>query len=1291
MSATLARCLLCAIAILFFAVSANTAHAQEMDARWMWIAGGNPEQQAPAGDVLFRREVYMDGPCTGEIWIAADDTFTLWVNGQKLGTGGGSESSHFNLNGIVERGVNVIAIAANNKESRAGLFVEGVIRHQNGRSTPFDSPGGWKALSSAPQGEDWLKAGFDVSTWSDVAALSAHADSPWKDIVFNTDYISRFQIPAGFQVERVADQQLLQGSVVAMTWGNGGRLIYSEERGPVSSLMDTDGDGQYDERTVFTDAVRNCQGLCQVFDTLYVVGDGPDGTGLYRLPDMDHDGQADSVENILKYRGGMGEHGPHAVVFGPDGWLYNNMGNHAWVTETPQPNSPVGKTYEGDVLQPRFQDANGHANGITHPGGTIWRFSPGGDKWWMHTAGFRNEYEFGFNSQGDMFAFDSDMEWDVGLPWYRPIRINHCTPGAQFGWRSGAAKWPEWYFDSLPGTVDIGRGSPTGVVFYEHNALPEKYQGAFIVCDWSMGRIISVHIDQDGATFAGDWETLVAGNPLNVSDIEVDRDGSILFCTGGRGTEGGIYRITYGDGAEPLAVGNFAELLDMPQMQSAWARDIATSIKRRLGDEAWANEIATAAKSDNADHQIRALTLASQLGPRPSVDLLVELANDDDASVRQFVTLLLGSCLHNDGATVADTLRFAEDAIHTDAVYNTPAESEAGGLQDHVAATLTKLMADDDLTVRRRACEAFVQAGLEPPLEPVLELLENDDRWLRYAARLALERIPVEKWKEKALAEFSPRPLTEAMLTLYRLGQLNAKDAVDAMTASQQQERNAQDGADEAAVRLMELLSISDDTDELKSFVRTIGVPSHDPTLRKAARLLAAADTPGLLDRLVSMLPNGDRSDQIEIALYLSYVNSGWTLDNKSKYLDWYETTRDWDGGNSFKGYLRNIVGSRVAKFSPEDRRELLADWAKRPFASQLLLASSSPSDIANFDQVMAGMIAWFEAEPDNPAYAPVLAAAFDVLGEDGSNESKAILRDLHERFPDSREPIVRALAKKPNPADAEILWQSLRYGNGTTLQVALGALGQMDLKPTEPGKLRDTILAGLRLNNNGRRNPANIALNALSSWTGASPPQRMTAEGSLSFYQNWFAEKFPNEPVAELPPARVEGFSMTFEQLARFLDSGEGSTGDVDAGKEIFAKANCAKCHRFGSTGEGIGPDLTGLRRRFQRKEIVESLMFPSAVISDQYKSVVVETTAGLVHTGMPVPDPTTTDLVLLLQDATKIRIKQDDIDLQTPATVSVMPEGVLKDLTPEDVANLFSYLETSKDHELPGGGDGQ
>lgn len=445
---------------------AHDVHAQPaVDAKWIWFDAGDPGREAPSGKVWFRKEFRAEEPSTGIATVACDDEFALWVNGKKIGSGGGNKSFRFNLSGIVERGTNVFAVEAVNKGSKAGLLVDAEIRGQSGHKLPCDTSADWKATTTAPQGDTWLKPRFDEKGWKPVKVIGGHAESPWKEISFATGELDRFQVAEGFELKKIAGHDLV-GSLIAMTWGNRGRLLASQERGPILNVIDTDGDGTYDKVTVYSDKLKSCQGLCMIGDDLYAVGDGPQKTGLYRLPDQDHNDVADDVILLVNQDGGMGEHGPHDVVLGPDGWLYHNLGNHAWIKNAPEATTPCRAWEEGYLLEPAFEDAGGHAVGIKAPGGTIWRFSPDGKKWFAETVGFRNHYDIAFNQRGDLFTFDSDMEWDVNTPWYRPVRVNHCIPGAEFGWRSGAKNWPEWYFDSLPGTIDVGRGSPTGVLFY---------------------------------------------------------------------------------------------------------------------------------------------------------------------------------------------------------------------------------------------------------------------------------------------------------------------------------------------------------------------------------------------------------------------------------------------------------------------------------------------------------------------------------------------------------------------------------------------------------------------------------------------------------------------------------------------------------------------------------------------------------------------------------------------------------------------------------------------------------
>jgi putative heme-binding domain-containing protein len=1234
-------------ALLFLAISASFASAAEKkhDARWIWYAAGDPAQNAPVGKVWFRREIRASEPSTGAVMVLCDDRFTLWVNGRKIGSGTAGKPYRFNLNGIVDRGPNVFGVEAENLGGKAGLYVDGQVRGQGGHGIPFDTGAEWVATTTDPHGSAWLTPGFDTSAWKPVKVIGRHEESPWKSVVLKETYLDRFVVPDEFELSRVAEPKMV-GSLVAMTWGNRGRLMVSRERGPVEVLIDDNGDGIFDRVVDYSKEVKNCQGLCTVGDDLYAVGSGPKGVGVYRLPDKNHDDKADEEQFIVRHKGGMGDHGPHDIVLGPDGWLYHNLGNHAHVTQKAEPTSACCNFDEDYLLVPKFEDAGGHAAGIKAPGGTIWRFTPDGKHWWLETNGFRNEYDFAFNEAGELFAFDSDMEWDVGAYWYRPVRVNHCIAGAEFGWRSGAAKWPAYYFDSLPGTVDVGRGSPTGVIFYEHTQLPKRFQGAFLCCDWSLGRILAFHLAKSGATYTGNYETILSGNPLNVTDIEVDRDGSILFTTGGRATEGGVYRLRHkGEHSHAAQASTVAELLKLPQIESAWAREIAAAVKTAAGAK-WQTELEAAARSENPHDQLRALTLLCQLGPKPDLKLLLSVSESKDAAVRAFAAHLLGF--------------------------------QSG---ERVRTALVRLLGDRDLTVARRACEAFVHSGIEPPVEPLLNLLASDDRWLRFAARVALERVPQDKWFQQALASPNSHVVTEALLAAYRHDRKgSAKTLLDyscklltgARGPISQEIRMA-------AMRLTELALLqgvrNDDSARIGSTLFA-QFPTRQTDLNaEVARILVVLNIDGAAAKIMPLVEHAaTHGEQLHYALTLRYLNAGWNFDLKRRLMDWYEGTPVWEGGNSLTGYVRNVVSATSEKFTPQDRSYFVKQWRRHPAGAALIVRVSKPEEIANFEQIIAELLedAGHKAAPGEDE---LIAAAIGSLGKSSAPAARASLRHLYEQYPDRRESIARAIADSPVADDAPVLVQTLTFADGTTQQLCLGALADLSYKPDKAEPYRIVIQAALKLGDKGGL----AATSLLHTWTGVDDKSGKDVAKAVAVYQKWYRDKFPTAPPPELAKADTTKSKYTFQQIAEIAE--HDGKGRAERGRLMFTKARCVKCHKFQTEGEGVGPDLTSVRRRFQRKEIVESIVYPSQVISDQYRMVQVETKEGQVYVGMPIPGVTNNDkLVLLLSDTTRLEIPKSRIEEQTPSKISVMPAGLLDPLSPQDVADLLAFLETSK-----------
>jgi len=141
------------------------------------------------------------------------------------------------------------------------------------------------------------------------------------------------------------------------------------------------------------------------------------------------------------------------------------------------------------------------------------------------------------------------------------------------------------------------------------------------------------------------------------------------------------------------------------------------------------------------------------------------------------------------------------------------------------------------------------------------------------------------------------------------------------------------------------------------------------------------------------------------------------------------------------------------------------------------------------------------------------------------------------------------------------------------------------------------------------------------------------------------------------------------------------GSGRSFEKGRQAFVDAQCLACHRFGLEGGGIGPDLTAVSARFSRRDVLESILDPSRVLSEQYENTTVTLKDGEEHTGRLVQE-TEQEVVLLpdpLQPEMKITVQKSDIASRTASKISPMPEGLANGLTREDLLDLLAFIESS------------
>lgn len=811
--------------------------------QWIWLSkDGNKDNK-----VTFRHR--FDVPQNTQLAtleLTCDNGAVASLNGKKVLTNEDwQEASKVDVSKDILRGEsNEIIVNATNKGSVAALIARLTLKLPAGRQDILiETSGKWEATTTGK--EEWQPAlvinDYGKGPWG--LALDGKAGGGKNSGPAETIAASEITVPKGFKVEKLYNVPKEQeGSWVALTVDPKGRLIACDQYGSIYRMSVASAPLKPEKLNI---EMGKAHGLLAAFDSLYVmVNEDGQKNGLYRLQDTNNDDQYDKIDKLHTMAGG-GEHGLHSMVVSPDGKrIYFNCGNHTRLPEGITDSRPA-KIWAEDHVLPRLWDANGHARGVLAPGGYVCSMNPDGSGLELFCYGFRNEFDICFNDQGELFTYDADMEWDIGSPWYRPTRVNHCVSGADYGWRSGSGKWPNYYPDTLPTTLDIGPGSPTGVVAGTGAKFPAKYQHAIYINDWTYGTMWAVHLESKGASYVATKEEFVFGKPLPLTDVVIHpQDGAMYFAVGGRKTQSGVYRVTY------------------------------------VGDESTA-----------------------KAAPLPL---------DEETRMRHAI----------------------------EASHSTPGD-------------LGKLWG----------------------------YLSHSDRHVRYAARTAIEKLPVDLWKEKALNETHPVALIEGIIALARVtgakaGHEGGRPAAKPTGTSSEPISPVAPENVELQNRMLKTLSglNSDIALEhqfgalraLQLILTRLGKPdaetctkmaelldhmyptTDDQLNRELCQVLVAIDSKQVVGKTLALMATakddfqevasdavlsrndgyanaaraaaGSRPNAQQIAYMFALRNAtaGWTPEHRKTFFSWFPRARTWKGGNSFKGFIENIRKDALATFVPQ-------------------------------------------------------------------------------------------------------------------------------------------------------------------------------------------------------------------------------------------------------------------------------------------------------------------------------------------------------------------------------------
>jgi putative heme-binding domain-containing protein len=792
--------------LLVFLVFSSVASADEPS--WIW-------KQSPAKTerVNFKKTFDLKRvPETAPLLASCDNGYSLTINGNKILSGSDWKVAQKNPNvsKYLNVGENTILVEATNEGEIAGFVLSlklGKIR--------IVSDTTWQAQS--PKGE-----------WHQAAAVAKYGQGPWGKVFGNAQGAgqkAQKPIPTtlavttlpGFKAEKIYDvDKGTQGSWVGMTVDHKGRLITTDQYGGIYRVTLTP-DVSVEKLDV---TVAGGHGVLYAFNSLYVMVNenvGKKGNqGLHRLTDTNGDDQYDKEEFIVPYKAG-GEHGTHSAVLSPDKKsIYLVSGNNSDMPESAT-RYRMAKAWQEDHLLPRMADGRGHNRGRLAPGGFIMKVSPDGKTQEVICHGFRNEFDAAFNIDGELFAFDADMEYDIGAPWFRPTRVNHAVSGVDWGWRNGSGKWPPYYTDTLPATIDIGPGSPTGVSNGLGAKFPAKYQKAIYINDWTYGTMYAVHLEQDGASYKATSEQFVFGKPLPLTDVMIHPDGNMYFMVGGRRTTSALYRLSY------------------------------------VGD---------------------ASTTQAKAGP---INPLLKL---------------------------------------------------------------------------RRELETLHEHGVgEEAVAKALPYIGHDDRFIRYAARVALEKQPAASWQKALSSARKPWAVIELAAALARVGAKEQQTAI--LTAL-----NRLDGAalptDQllAAIRSYQLAMTRHgkptDADAVAVIAALNPLYPHSDNMvnREMAQVLLYLEAPEAVTKTVRMVLSATdtldkilsdeilaRNDnyasatkrmeqfrpnvqQFALAFSLRSIATGWTEADRASYFSWFPRAKTWQGGNSYNAFIENSRKEALAHVS---------------------------------------------------------------------------------------------------------------------------------------------------------------------------------------------------------------------------------------------------------------------------------------------------------------------------------------------------------------------------------------
>lgn len=837
------------------------------------------------------------------------------------------------------------------------------------------------------------------------------------------------------------------------------------------------------------------------------------------------------------------------------------------------------------------------------------------------TGGMDNPVDVAFTPEGERIFSATFLEGDG-----RQDGLAHTVYGGMFGKEHGVLDGHPRTGELMPAITCLDAAAPCGLERYDGESFGPEYRDNLFLCEFNMRRVSRHVLTPMGSTFTGEsspmaWSDHVDFHP---TDVLVDADGSLLvFDTGG------WYKLC------------------CPTSQ-LWKPDVLGGIYRvrRIG----------AQPIDDP----RGLKLPwDQLTPE---DLWARLA-DERPAVRRRASRALAAL-----RATPQLQSFLE------ALASRPVDAILAGPEKRSHASR-------DVAALARAW-ALVQADAPQCRSLLRKLLTAQDESVRHVALQA-----ASLWRDgAALAELRRIVLSDTpalrRVAAEALGRIGDRSAVPDLlaAAAKADDRVLQHSVTYALIELADPLATA------------AGLASEPPAVRAVA--LAAVDQmPGGGLTAADVVPslNAENDDLRRIARWLVERHpewggelAGWFAEQLTR-LDVGETRGDAES-------LRTLLPAFAGHVAIQN---LLADWAADPSraaaARALALGAMTAARLTEpppaWTEALAAVIQQGDAELLGPAIEAVRklpgaaqhSAALRVALEGASRDQK-----LAAQVRTAALAAVAAELAAVSPEQFELILDGL--SNDATVVTRSAAAEAAAKAPLDAAQRRQLCQAvatvgPLELNRlleafAGARDEAlGVELIAALKQSPALASLR------LDLLRQTLAEYGPDvqRGVAELESLVNVDIQAQRNRIEELLPKMAG--GDVRRGHTVFnsSKAACSACHRMGYAGGSVGPELSRIGEIRTERDLLESILFPSLSFVRSYEPVVILTADGRAVNGA-IRDESDAAYVLVTGPNEEVRVPREDVEEVQPSTVSVMPAGLDKQLSEQELADLVAFLKNAK-----------